>query len=127
VLITIFSTIGIVALGWPVARGLGLPAPGALAVAMALSISSTAVVLRILDQKRQLHRQHGRLAFGVLLIQDLVALVILASVPLLASWAKGGVPAGAMTRRSPGLLGPTGIVAQACLSIGRIGLLIAIR
>lgn len=95
------STLGVIALGWPVAVVLGAPAPAALAIAMALAMSSTAVVLRLLAQKRETHRMHGRVCVGVAIVQDLVALAVLASLPLLARWASAGAPspgpAGAAT------------------------------
>jgi Kef-type K+ transport system membrane component KefB len=125
ILITVLSIIGTTALGWPVARALGLPAPAAMSVAMALSISSTAVVLRILEQKRELHRVHGRLSFGILLIQDLAALVMMALVPVLAAWAKG-VHATAPLPGQPGLPPGVALFAKASFAIGGIGALIVV-
>src|SRR6185436_18085231 len=82
-IITVASTVLIIALGYPVARAFGLSGPAAMAMTMAMSISSTAVVLRIMEQKRELHRVHGRLTFGILLTQDLVAVVLMATLPIL--------------------------------------------
>ncbi|MBN1341091.1 MAG: cation:proton antiporter, partial [Phycisphaerae bacterium] len=48
--------------GWPVGMAFGLSGSAALAVAMALTLSSTAVVLRILAQRREMHRMSSRLA-----------------------------------------------------------------
>lgn len=84
------STVLVVLVAWPLALLFGLSAPAALAVAMAVSLSSTAVVLRILEERRELHRTHGRIAFGVLLIQDLLALAMMAAVPMLSKWTQGG-------------------------------------
>lgn len=55
-----------------------------LAIGAALSMSSTAVVMRLLQQRRELFSPHGRLTFGVLLTQDLLVVVMLALMPLLA-------------------------------------------
>lgn len=87
------STLATVILGWPLALAAGLSPPAALAVAMALSMSSTAVVLRLLQQRRETQTVHGRICFGVLIVQDLLALVILAALPPLATWA-GAAPPG---------------------------------
>jgi len=76
--------------GWVVGLLFGLSAPVALAVAMAMALSSTAVVLRVLAQRRELHRIVGRLAFATLVIQDLAVLGMLGLLPLLARWAHGG-------------------------------------
>jgi CPA2 family monovalent cation:H+ antiporter-2 len=83
-----------VLVGWPVAMRFGLSPPAALAVSMGLSLSSTAVVLRILTDRRELQRTNGRLALSILVIQDLVVLGMLASLPALATWigTSGDVP-----------------------------------
>ncbi len=75
------------AIGWPLALAFGLSSPAALQVAMALSLSSTAVVLRILSRQRELHHTSGRLALATLVVQDLLVLAMLAVLPLLARWA----------------------------------------
>lgn len=114
---------------WPLLHLLGLTLPGALAAAMALSISSTAVVLRVLDLKRQLHRVHGRLTLGILLVQDLIALGIIALIPFLATWAAGTDAAHEhepFVGRLSGLAGPRGMLADAALAIAGITLLIVI-
>ena len=73
--------------GWPVAMLFGLSRPAALAVCMALSLSSTAVVLRIIADRRELQRRSGRLSFSVLVVQDIVVLGMLALLPVIATWA----------------------------------------
>ena len=80
------TVVSILAL-WPLLASGSLGAPAGLAVAIALAMSSTAVVLRILAQGRETHRIHGRLIFGTLVVQDMLALAGLAVLPLLAAWA----------------------------------------
>lgn len=63
----------------------GLSMSASIAIGMALSLSSTAVVMRILQQRRELYTPHGRLSFGALLMQDLLVIAMLAVLPLLAS------------------------------------------
>lgn len=63
----------------------GLSWQAAVCIGMALAMSSTAAVLKLLQQRRELHRPHGRLSFGILLMQDLAVVVVLAIIPLLAS------------------------------------------
>ena len=55
----------------------------AIMVAGTLALSSTAIVTRELLGNRQLHNLHGQLSVGVLLFQDLVAVVFLVLVPVL--------------------------------------------
>jgi monovalent cation:H+ antiporter-2, CPA2 family len=59
-------------------RWLGWSWPTALVVGGALSMSSTAIVMRQLTEQAEVNRTHGRLALAILLFQDL------AFVPLLA-------------------------------------------
>jgi len=82
-------------LGWGVAISFGLTPPAALAVSLALSMSSTAVVMRVLAQRREMRRPVGRLSFAVLLMQDLLVVGVLAALPALARWSgTGGADVG---------------------------------
>lgn len=73
------------------ALAFGLSVPTAIVGGMALSLSSTAVVLRILQQRREMYTTTGRLSFGVLLVQDLVVIGMLAAIPILATWNEAPV------------------------------------
>ena len=76
--------------GWPIVAAFGLPASRALPISMALALSSTAVVLRRLSDRRELHRVSGRLALAILVVQDMAVLAMLAALPALARWAAAG-------------------------------------
>ncbi len=76
-----------IAAGWPIAIWFGLTPPAALAVSMALALSSTALVMRIIAERRELRRMRGRLALSILVIQDMIVLGMLAAIPALAAWA----------------------------------------
>lgn len=69
--------------------GLGLAPAPALFVGLALSLSSTAFALQVLEEKGELSMRHGRLAFAVLLFQDLAAIPLIALVPLFSINAAG--------------------------------------
>ncbi len=56
----------------------------ALTVGVILSLSSTAIVLQTLTEKRLMQTAGGRSAFSVLLMQDIAVIPILALLPLLA-------------------------------------------
>ena len=62
----------------------GLNGHSALAVGLILALSSTAIVLQILDEKHLLKTPLGRSTFSVLLFQDIAVIPILAMLPLLA-------------------------------------------
>ncbi|WP_404377614.1 cation:proton antiporter [Vreelandella aquamarina] len=54
-----------------------LPLDTALLLAIALSFSSTVLAAKVLESKRELRALHGRIAIGILIIQDLAALAVL--------------------------------------------------
>lgn len=56
----------------------------ALVISYGLALSSTAFALRLLADKQELRADQGKLAFGVLLFQDLAIIPFLAMMPLLA-------------------------------------------
>ena len=58
-----------------------------LAIGLALSLSSTAIVLQTLSEKGLMQTGGGRSSFSVLLTQDIAVIPILAFLPLLASGA----------------------------------------
>ena len=59
------------------------PVPAAV-VGLGLAFSSTAFGLQILAERRELQSAYGRQAFAILLFQDLVAIPLIAAIPLLA-------------------------------------------
>ncbi|NNL18320.1 MAG: potassium transporter [Boseongicola sp.] len=62
----------------------GLPWQAAVAVGMIMSLSSTAIVLQTLSEKRLMQTGGGRGSFTVLLSQDIAVIPMLAFLPLLA-------------------------------------------
>jgi glutathione-regulated potassium-efflux system protein KefB len=69
------------------AMSVGQPWTAALFVGLALALSSTAFALQVLEEQGDLTARHGRLAFAVLLFQDLAAIPLIALVPLFATSA----------------------------------------
>lgn len=65
-------------------------------IGMGLALSSTAVGLQLLAERKELTSAHGRLTFAILLFQDIVAIPLLAAIPLLgtAAGATSGIPRG---------------------------------
>jgi glutathione-regulated potassium-efflux system protein KefB len=74
-------TAGLLAL---VAMGYGLTWQTSLYVGLALALSSTAFALQVLEEQGDLPMRHGRMAFAVLLFQDLAAIPLIALAPLFA-------------------------------------------
>ncbi|MBA4503047.1 cation:proton antiporter domain-containing protein [Marinobacterium marinum] len=61
----------------------------ALMLGVALSFSSTVLAAKVLESKRELRAFHGRVAIGILIVQDLLALLVmaLASGKMPSAWA----------------------------------------
>jgi len=68
----------------------GLTVAQALVVGLGLALSSTAFVLQMLSERRELNTTHGRASFSVLLFQDLAVVPLLALVSLLGGRDAGG-------------------------------------
>lgn len=73
-----------------VAMALGLDWRAALVVGSGLAFSSTAIGLQLLAERKALASEHGRLAFAILLFQDLAAIPLLALIPLLGHAVDAG-------------------------------------
>ncbi|WP_286916219.1 MULTISPECIES: monovalent cation:proton antiporter-2 (CPA2) family protein [Pseudomonas] len=69
----------------------GQPLNSAVVLGLGLALSSTAFGLQSLAERKELNSPHGRLAFAILLFQDIAAIPLIAMVPLLAG---GGGDAG---------------------------------
>ncbi len=63
---------------------LGQSIPIITVLAFALAMSSTAIVIKQLSEQSELHSEHGKIALGVLILQDFVAVPILILVSALA-------------------------------------------
>jgi Kef-type K+ transport system membrane component KefB len=80
--------------GFVLALALGLEVTPALYVGIGLALSSTIIVIKLLSDRRELEDLHGRLAVGVLIVQDLVVVVVM--IALTASGESEGSTAGAL-------------------------------
>jgi glutathione-regulated potassium-efflux system protein KefB len=77
-----------------IALALGLDWKAALIIGLGLALSSTAIDLQILAERKELASAHGRLGFAILLFQDVAAIPILALIPVLGT-AHAATSAGA--------------------------------
>jgi Kef-type K+ transport system membrane component KefB len=63
--------------GFGIALSLGLDTLSAVYVAVALTFSSTIIIVKLLSDKRELDELHGRIAVGFLIVQDIVVVIAL--------------------------------------------------
>lgn len=68
-----------------VALVLGVSWQGALVLGGALAMSSTAILAKVLAERRELNSEHGRQIIGILLFQDLAVVPLLVVIPALAA------------------------------------------
>ena len=77
--------------GYLIAVALGIAPLPALYVAVALTFSSTIIIVKLLSDKKEIDSLHGRIALGFLIVQDLV--VILTMI-VLSALGVAATPAG---------------------------------
>ena len=93
--ITVATLLGAVVshlLGWPWGAG--------LVFGLCLSVASTVVLLRALEDRGILDTTDGRIAVGWLVVEDLVTVVVLVLLPALAGTLGGASPAAGGTGQS---------------------------
>src|SRR6266850_5388389 len=93
----------------------GLSWQAAVVAGFGLAMSSTALVLASLAERKQLTTRHGREAFAVLLFQDLSVIPLLALLPLLSD--SGVHAAGGWTAAAKGLAVIAVVVAASRLVV----------
>lgn len=64
-------------LSYPIALALGLDRVAAFYVAIALTFSSTIIIVKLLSDKKEIDALHGRIAVGILIIQDIVVILVM--------------------------------------------------
>ncbi|TIR41586.1 MAG: Kef family K(+) transporter [Mesorhizobium sp.] len=82
-LVTMLGLIVTQAIGWPIGAG--------VVFGLALSVASTVVVLRALQEMRQLETDGGRIAVGWLVVEDLAMILALVLLPAFAGVLGGNV------------------------------------
>ena len=70
-------------LGWGMGRLMGMDDLEAVLMGFALSVASTVVLLRALEERKQVKAEAGRIAMGWLIVEDLVIVLALVILPLL--------------------------------------------
>jgi CPA2 family monovalent cation:H+ antiporter-2 len=102
-------------LGMGLAHLLGWGMGGGLVFGLALSVASTVVLLRALQERRLLETDRGRIAVGWLIVEDIAMVLTLVLLPAVADLLKGTVGAG----------GLTSLVLPVLITLGKVGGFIA--
>ena len=111
------------AMGWALGRMLGWSHGAGILFGLALSIASTVVLLRTLEDRRMLDSLIGRISIGWVVVEDLAMVLALVLVPAFAV-ALGGVPSTPAGEASLGLavlitLAKAGAFVVLMLVVGR--------
>jgi CPA2 family monovalent cation:H+ antiporter-2 len=69
---------------------LGYSPEAAIFMGLIVALSSTAIVLKLLQEKGDIYSTHGRIALGILIFQDIAAVLIIILAPLLAGETVAG-------------------------------------
>ncbi|MDE2899964.1 MAG: cation:proton antiporter [Chloroflexota bacterium] len=116
--IAVFGTLAQIAcmgaIGYGVGLLLDLDTASALTLALAISLSSTMVVLKTLNDRGDLLSLHGRILTGMLLVQDLAFVPMIAVLPALSG--EGGF----FTELAIGLLKAAAVLGGMALLGGRV-------
>ena len=82
--------LGTIALVFLVARSRGVAPAASLFAGYLVALSSTAIVLKLLSDRREMNAPHGKFLVGILILQDLAVVPMLLSLELLSGHSGGG-------------------------------------
>ncbi len=88
-------------LGMALAYALGWSVGGGLVFGLALSVASTVVLLRAMQERRLIETERGRIAVGWLIVEDIATVLFLVLLPPLAGLFKGQAGTDWMTLGLP--------------------------
>jgi Kef-type K+ transport system membrane component KefB len=90
--------------GYLIGLLLGFTPIQSIYIAIALTFSSTIIILKLLSDKGDVHKLYGRIAIGFLLVQDLVATIILVAISSFANASGSSVVGDVLMLLVKGLL-----------------------
>ena len=80
--------------GFLICTGLGMDAITSIYIAVALTFSSTIIIIKLLSDKREIDSLHGRIALGFLIVQDLVVVLAMIVLSAIGIGARSGASMG---------------------------------
>jgi len=107
-------------LGFGIGWGIGIGTAGAIVFGIALSIASTVVLTRALQERRLIDTGRGRIAIGWLVVQDLLMVIALVLLPPLAAVRGAGtIDTAALAESLAITLGKVVVFVALMLVVGR--------
>jgi CPA2 family monovalent cation:H+ antiporter-2 len=100
---------------------------GGLVLGLCLSVASTVVLLKALEERNAVATLNGRIAVGWLIVEDLAMVLVLVLLPALAGMLGGNVPGGGHGAPEHGLLLTLAITLAKVAAFGAIVLLVGPR
>ena len=79
--IGLFLTMGVV---YYAASAIGLEFMDALFIAAALSVSSTAIIVKLLEEMGRINKESSILVLGILIVEDIIAVILISSLQSIA-------------------------------------------
>ncbi|AWK75905.1 sodium:proton exchanger [Rhodococcus oxybenzonivorans] len=103
--------------GYLLAAGFGMDTVAALYVALALTFSSTIIIVKLLSDTRELEQIHGRIAVGLLIVQDIIVVVVMIAINALDQRTDNAVTVSIVVvlAKGAGLLAGVAILAKCVL------------
>jgi len=77
------QVVSTIILGMALARATGMDLRPALVVGALITMSSTAIVIKLLEERGETDAPHGRLSIGILIFQDLMVVPLMLLIPLI--------------------------------------------
>jgi len=77
----LFTTMGVV---YYAASAIGLGFMDALFIAAALSVSSTAIIVKLLEEMGRINKESSILVLGILIVEDVIAVILISSLQSIA-------------------------------------------
>jgi CPA2 family monovalent cation:H+ antiporter-2 len=115
------------AIGTGLALAWGWSLGGGIVLGLCLSVASTVVLLKALEERNGVATLNGRIAVGWLIVEDLAMVLVLVLLPALAGVLGGQVPGGGHDGASHGLLASLGLTLVKVATFGAIVLLLGPR
>ena len=113
-------------LGMAAARFWGWSTGAGLVFGLALSVASTVVLLRALEDRGLLESLNGRIAIGWLLVEDLIMVLVLVLLPALGGFLGGGGPAAQDSPPAAPLFGSNSLALQLLLTFLQLAIFVVV-